>query len=62
MTDMALFEYLTTIRTSKYYGLCMGQLQALLTYGEALKYFTELAKQNDQNKSKLCNISEISSS
>ena len=40
----------------------MGQIQALLTYGEALKYFTELAKQNDQNKSKLCNISEISSS
>ena len=59
--DREVYEHLSTLVTSEYFGLCKGQIKALIKPNEAHRYFTYLALQNDLNKSLLHQVSESSS-
>ena len=61
MREPKVYGLLSKLSTSEYYGLCTGQIKALISKNEAIKYLTFLAMQNDKNKSKLQKVSETAS-
>ena len=58
MNETKVYRLLSKLSTSEYFGLCTGQIKALISMNEAIKYLTFLAMQNDKNKSKLQKVSE----
>ena len=61
MHEKKVYEYLSKLETSDFFGCCTDQIKALIPLIEAKRYLTFLTLQNDKNKSGLDKISETSS-
>ena len=60
MSDKKLFNNLSRITISDFYGLQPKQIQSCITLNEAVRYLTDLVIINDMNKSKFFTVSEKS--
>ena len=58
MHEHQVYQSLSKLESSDFFGLCTDQIRALIPLAEAMRYLTFLAFQNDKIKSNLDKISE----